>query len=232
MNAAPDQPTSGPEVIEADEGDALATLAGHAIALASDRNRRVLIGLAGGPGSGKSTLATKLVDVLTEAVPGSAALVPMDGFHRRHMDLIAAGTVDAKGAPHTFDAEAFVTFVAQLKRAEAAVSGPSYSREIEDVVPDAFSIAANVPILVIEGNYLLLDDGAWTGVRPLLDYAAFLDVDREVVRARLIKRHAEHGLFSEERNKRHIEQVDLKNFDLVARSSVRADLIFRIASDG
>lgn len=231
MNSAPDQLNSAPEVIEVDESEALVALAGHAIAVASNLNRRVLIGIAGGPGAGKSTLATKLVEILVEAVPGSAALVPMDGFHRPHAELVAAGTAAAKGAPHTFDAEGFVALLKRLKRAEDAVSVPSYSREIEDVVPDAFLIAQNVPILVVEGSYLLLADAAWQPVTELLDYAAYIDVSREVVRARLMKRHAEHGLFSDERNQHHIETVDLKNFDLVAQSRNRADLIMRIASD-
>ncbi len=228
MNAAPDQLNSGPEVLEADESEALVALAGHAIAMASDFNRRILIGIAGGPGTGKSTLASQLVELLTETVPNSAAVVPMDGFHRPHAELVAEGSVEEKGAPQTFDAAGFVDALTRLKSATEAVALPSYSRETEDVVADAITIPQNVPILVVEGNYLLLDAPEWQPVRALLDYAAFVDVPREKVRARLMKRHAEHGLFSEERNRRHIETVDLVNFDLVQKSGGRADLILRL----
>ena len=38
----------------------------------------------------------------------------------------------------------------------------------------------------------------------------------------VLKRHAEEGLFTEERNRAHIERVDLSNYDLVARSRPRA----------
>lgn len=228
MNAAPDQLNSGPEVLEVDESEALVTLAGHAIALASNFNRRVLLGIAGGPGSGKSTLARQLVQLLTETVPNSALVVPMDGFHRPHAELVAAGMAEAKGAPHTFDAAGFVAALTRLKSADGTVGLPTYSREIEDVVADAITVPGNVPILVIEGNYLLLDTPEWRPVGGLLDYKVFLEVARDKVRARLIKRHAEHGLFTEERNRKHIETVDLVNFDLVRQSRGRADLVLRL----
>ena len=171
-------------------------------------------------------------EVLRDAVPGSAALVPMDGFHRPHAELVTNQLAEQKGTPHTFDPAGFVGALERLKQAAGDVSLPSYSREIEDVVPDAISIAQNVPIVVVEGNYLLLRTGDWAKVRQLLDHAAFLDVPRELVRARLLRRHAEHGLFTQERNRHHIETVDLANLDLVEQSKARADLIIRMVTDG
>ena len=91
--------------------------------------RRIAIGLAGGPGVGKSTLAAELVEALNATAPGSAALVPMDGFHMKHAKLEGLGLVDFKGAPHTFEGAAFVGFLRELKTATAAVSGPGYSRK-------------------------------------------------------------------------------------------------------
>ena len=204
---------------------ALAFLVAQAHALPADR--RVAIGIAGGPGTGKSTIATQLVAALGPV----AAYVPMDGFHMQHAKLEALGTVKDKGAPHTFEGEAFATFISELKTATGPVSGPGYSRAIEDVVQNAFIIAAEARILVAEGNYLLLADPPWHGVRPQLDLSVFIDVPREKVRARLVKRHAEHGLFSEERNREHIERVDLANYDLVARSRPRADIAIDLVTD-
>lgn len=190
--------------------------------------RRVAIGLAGGPGVGKSTLAADLVAALNETNPGSAALVPMDGFHMKHAKLEAMGQTDFKGAPHTFEGEAFVAFLARLKAATGPVSGPGYSRKIEDTVEDAFTVAAEVKVLVVEGNYLLLGDEPWAGVKPLLDFSAFISVPRDLVRARLMKRHAQEGLFTEERNRAHIERNDLPNYDLVMRSQDRADVVIAL----
>ncbi len=170
--------------------------------------------------------------MLNASHPGSAALVPMDGFHMRHAKLEALGIVDLKGAPHTFEGAEFVGFLHHLKIAKAPVKGPGYSRKIEDVVDDAFTVPAEVRVLIVEGNYLLLTEGPWAGIKPQLDYAVFIDVPRETVKARLLKRHAEEGLFTEERNRAHIERTDLPNFDLVAASAHRADVVIEMVVAG
>lgn len=218
-----------PEVLALTPQEALAFLVERVESLTG--NGRVAIGLAGGPGVGKSTLASGLVTALNARTPGMAAYVPMDGFHMRHAKLVALGTDKDKGMPHTFEGEAFAAFLADLKAATGPVNGPGYSRAIEDVVEDQFTVPAGARVLVTEGNYLLLASPPWGRVRPLLDYAAFLDVPREKARARLMKRHAEHGLFSEERNRAHVERVDLANYDLVGRSKGRADVVIELITE-
>ncbi|MET3901056.1 pantothenate kinase [Devosia sp. UYZn731] len=221
-----------PQRLELTPQQALSRLVSHILQMESAAGHRIAIGIAGGPGAGKSTLAAELVTMLNATKPGSAALVPMDGFHMRHAKLEALGTVDFKGAPHTFEGAEFVSFLHRLKHANSAVMGPGYSRQIEDVVDNAFTVLPDVRVLIVEGNYLLLTDGPWAGVKPLLDYAVFIDADRETVKARLLKRHAEAGLFTEERNRAHIERTDMPNFDLVSASKGRADVVIALAVEG
>ena len=173
------------QVLSLTPGEALAFLVREAQAL--PRDRRVAIGITGGPGVGKSTLATQLVAALNALEP-VAAYVPMDGFHMLHAKLEQLGTVADKGAPHTFEGEAFTSFISTLKSASGPVSGPGYSREIEDVVQDAFIIAADVRLLIVEGNYLLLPDPPWHGVKPLLGLEAYF-VDDRTVRDRKVERN-------------------------------------------
>lgn len=220
-----------PTRLELTPQSALSVIVTHTLEMERHTRNRIAIGVAGGPGSGKSTLATEVVTTLNATRPGSAALVPMDGFHMRHSKLEAMGQVDFKGAPHTFEGADFVNFLHHLKASKGAVKGPGYSRKIEDVVDDAFEVAPDVRVLVVEGNYLLLTDPPWAGIKPLLDFSVYLDVPRETVRARLMRRHAEEGLFTEERNRLHIERTDLPNYDLVFESQNRADLVIGIISE-
>ena len=83
------------------------------------------------------------------------------------------------------------------------------------------------PVRVISFR-LLLETGAWADVKPLLDFAAFIAVPRDMVRTRLMRRHGEEGLFTEERNRAHIERNDLPNYDLVMQTQERADLVIEL----
>lgn len=222
-----------PETIRLTPPEMLSRLVPHILDMESKaEGKRIAIGIAGGPGTGKSTLAAELVAMLNAVRPGSTALVPMDGFHMKHAKIEAMGQTDFKGAPHTFEGAEFVSFLHHLKHATEAVSGPGYSRRIEDTVDNAFTVAPEAKVLIVEGNYLLLTQGPWAGVKSLLDYAVFIHVPRETVRDRLMKRHGEEGLFTQERNRAHIARNDLPNYDLVEGSRDRADVIFALEVAG
>ena len=119
----------------------------------------------------------------------------------------------------------------KLKTAQQPVSVPGYSRKIEDVVPDAMTIAANVPILIVEGNYLLLDTPPWDEIADLLDLSYFLHVPADLTRARLLKRHAEHGRFEPDWIERHVTEVDMVNYDVVEASAPRADVYVELDTE-
>lgn len=231
MSGYAENESGDPQTIAVTPAQALELLTQQVQSLVARQPGRVAIGLAGGPGVGKSTLAAGLVAALNRMKPGFAALVPMDGFHMHQIKLDALGIARDKGAPHTFEAGDFVDFLARLKAASGPVSGPAYSRKIEDVIENAFTIDGAVEVLVVEGNYLLLSMAPWWQVKPLLDFTTFIHVPRETVRTRLLKRHAEEGLFSEARNREHVERVDLANYDLVGRSKPRADVILDLITD-
>jgi pantothenate kinase len=190
-----------------------------------------MIGIAGGPGVGKSTIAEQVVAGLNAGDAGLAVHVPMDGFHMRQGKLEAMEIAADKGMPHTFEGLLFAEFLADLKTTHETVTGPSYSREIEDVIEDSVTVPAETRILVVEGNYLLLKDSPWYAIEPLLDLSIFIHVDRDKVVTRLMKRHGEKGLFTEERNKAHVARVDMANYDLVEKGADRADLRIDIVAE-
>jgi len=210
---------------------AAAEIARRAFELAASAQRRILVGIIGGPGAGKSTLAADVIGILNDKLDVSAARVPMDGFHMVQSKLEAEELTAFKGAPHTFEAESFVQLLKQLKPAHMPISVPGYSRKIEDVVPDAFSIAGNVPILIVEGNYLLLDSSPWSEIAGLLDLSFFLHLSEDVTRARLLRRHAEHGRFTPEWIEQHVNDVDMINYSVVESSSDRADVFVELDTE-
>lgn len=200
-------------------------IAKRSLETAAEARRRILVGIAGGPGAGKSTLAAEVIGLLNDKIDGSAARVPMDGFYMMQSKLEAEELHPLKGAPHTFEAESFVQLLKTLKSAKMPVSIPGYSRKLEDVVPNAFTIAGNVPILVVEGNYLLLDTPPWDEIEDLLDLSFFLHVSPDVTRARLLRRHADKGRFKPDWIERHVEQVDMVNYEVVKESAPKANVV-------
>jgi pantothenate kinase len=198
----------------------LEQLADRARSLAIPGERHVL-GIVGPPGAGKSTLAAAVCEALG---PEVAALVPMDGFHRSNEQLVAMGLRDRKGAPETFDAAGYV---AMLRRVRASlgepVRVPSFDRDAEATVPDAIEVPAATPLVVAEGNYLLLDEAPWAAVRGLLDEAWYLRADPSRV-PRLIDRHVAHGR-SREAATEWVLRSDEANTERIAPSEARADLV-------
>ena len=131
---------------------------------------RVILAMAGAPGSGKSTLADKLVAKLNARAAGQAAVLPMDGFHYDDLYLVPAGLRPRKGAPHTFDVGGLYHTLRRLRAAdETEVAVPVFDRQIEIARAGARLIPASVPVIVVEGNWLLLDQSPWDRLRPMFD---------------------------------------------------------------
>lgn len=182
---------------------------------------RRILGVVGAPGSGKSTLADRLVEELAPA----AVLVPMDGFHLANDELIRLGRRDRKGAPDTFDAAGYVALLKRLRQAGPdAVYAPVFNRHLEEAVAGAIHVPPTVPLVVTEGNYLLLDEGPWSGVRPLLDEAWFLEADDQLRVERLVRRHEAHGK-EPAQARAWVLGSDEDNAKVVADTRERADLV-------
>ncbi|NEA40808.1 nucleoside/nucleotide kinase family protein [Streptomyces sp. SID11385] len=185
--------------------------------------RRRLLGIAGAPGAGKSTLAERIV----AAVPGSV-LVPMDGFHLAQAELERLGRAGRKGAPDTFDAAGYVALLRRLREPvpDEVVYAPLFRREWEEPLAGAVPVPPDAPLVVTEGNYLLLDTHPWAPVRDLLDDTWFLAPDPATRVRRLVERHVRYGR-SRAEAERWVAESDEVNARLVEGSRGRAELVVR-----
>ncbi|WGV15882.1 nucleoside/nucleotide kinase family protein [Fuscovulum ytuae] len=160
---------------------------------------RVIAALAGAPGSGKSTVAERLCDAMNAGQPGMAAVLPMDGYHYDDLHLVPAGLRPRKGAPDTFDVGGFYHTLKRLRaRDEDFVAVPVFDRDIEIARAGARMIPAEVPVIIAEGNYLLLGQEPWSRLRPMFDVAVLVDVPESVLRERLSARWQHYALTPDE----------------------------------
>ncbi|WP_226925337.1 nucleoside/nucleotide kinase family protein [Georgenia thermotolerans] len=192
------------------------------------RGGRALVGLVGAPGAGKSTVADLLAAALRAGGTG-CAVVGMDGFHLAQAELERLGRAQRKGAPDTFDAEGYVALVRRIRvqRPDSAtVYAPLFDRHLENAIGSAVPVAATTPVVLTEGNYLLLDEEPWRRLRELLDETWYVEADDGDRRARLLARHVAHGR-SPEDARAFAEGSDERNARLIATTRERADVVVR-----
>ncbi|WP_203652836.1 nucleoside/nucleotide kinase family protein [Demequina activiva] len=188
----------------------------------ADTGTRQVLGIVGAPGAGKSTLASALADAV------DAVVVPMDGFHLAQRELERLGRADRKGAPDTFDASGFVALLRRLQTADAPVTyAPEFRREIEEPIAGAIAVPRDAPLVIVEGNYLLVDEPPWDQVPRLLDECWFVELDEHVRLDRLIARHEAHGR-TPEQARAFAEGSDQANAALIAGTRERADWVIRL----
>lgn len=188
---------------------------------------RRLLGVVGPPGAGKSTLAAMMAQALGER----AQAVPMDGYHLAQVELERLGRAQRKGAPDTFDAAGYAALLRRLRQQGEGetIYAPDFRREIEEPVAGALPVFAHTPLVITEGNYLLLDDDpAWAPVADLLDQVWYLDVPAALRLERLAERHVRFGR-SREQALAWIGQTDEPNARRIEASAHRAGL--RIGCD-
>lgn len=182
----------------------------------TDKNR-VIIAIAGAPASGKSTIAEELLELLNENEPNSAAVVPMDGFHLDDQVLKDKGLLGVKGAPSTFDVGGFRSLLQRLKiNEEPEIIVPTFDRELEISRAGARVIASEIKYIIVEGNYLLLDQIEWKDMQPNYDLSVFVKVSQKIIHQRLVQRWQGYD-YSVSEIEHKINQNDMPNAQLVMR---------------
>ncbi len=197
----------------------VAHLAAELFRRAAGRGRFV-IGIAGPPAAGKSTLAARLRELLG----AEAALLAMDGFHLDNTLLAARGLSARKGAPETFDYAGFAALLQRLRAPGSEAFAPTFDRAADFSRAAAEHVPASARFVIVEGNYLLLDQEPWSGLAGLFDWTVFLDVPKGELAHRLVQRWVEHGLSPQAARERAFSN-DMANVELVTGRRREADTV-------
>ena len=182
--------------------------------------------------TGKTTLAAKVAQRINERYKSThlgcaqgcshpiAAFIPMDGYHLTREQLSAmpdpAEAHERRGAPFTFDDNAFFELVRTLRKPvcpeSRTIYAPSFDHATKDPVPEDIAIPVGTRVLLMEGLYIALDHGAWKDARELMDECWFVDVSDVTAEERLTKRHVKAGICKDEAEARdRALSIDLVN---------------------
>lgn len=197
-----------------------------AIAPLAQGDARIIIGIAGPPAAGKSTFAELLLGAVRTTIEPETVLVPMDGFHLDNRILEERDILSRKGAPFTFDAAGFVSLVQRIKAHEGDVYYPVFDRTRDLAIAGAGCVKPQSQIILVEGNYLLLNEQPWADIRPSFDLTVFLSSPKDVLEARLVQRWLDNGLDADAARARAL-QNDIPNALYVMQHSAEAMLDFR-----
>ena len=209
-----------PEQLASQEA-ALARIQNHL----ENSSERVLIGIIGKPGAGKSTLSKFLMAKLPKEF---VTVVPMDGYHLSNKVLKDLKRADRKGAPDTFDVAGFISLVKRIRTEQTQnIYYPIFDRAIEESIAAQGVVTSVTKVVIIEGNYLLHDDGGWEVCNDLLDESWMVDVDDDKRISRLISRHIAYGK-DPEAAQDWAKGTDEVNAKLIERGRNRADFVVAI----
>lgn len=192
--------------------------------------RRILIMLAAPPGAGKSTLLAYLEKLSVECAGlEKIQTIGIDGFHRYQDYLLTHTTVRdgetipmvrIKGAPETFDLDKLTKSVRRVAAGEVC-GWPQYDRLLHNPVEDAITVDGG--IVLLEGNYLLLDEDGWRDLRQYADYTIMIRAEEDMLRERLVARRMKTGV-PEKESGEFVDYSDMVNVRTCLEKSMPADL--------
>jgi type I pantothenate kinase len=154
-----------------------------------------IIGMAGSVAAGKSTTARILRQLLARwPHHPKVDLVTTDGFLLPNAKLDREGILTRKGFPESYDLQAILRFLTDIKAGRRNVAAPVYSHLVYDVVPGEQVVIDQPDILIVEGLNVLQtgrpprDGRAIPNVSDFFDFSIFLDAGLDDLRQWYIDR--------------------------------------------
>lgn len=203
-----------------------------------EKDGRVFVMLAAPPAAGKSSLC-KTLAALAGQVPDMepVTVIGMDGYHR-YMSYLTTHTmlrdgkevmmVEIKGCPESFDLPRLTENIREVA-AGGPCTWPDYDRMKKDPVEGALKVDSN--IVLLEGNYLLLDRDGWRDLAQYADLTIRITAEPEFLRERLIGRKYHTGVTMEEAV-RFVDYSDMVNVKTCLEHTGTADVNLYLDTEG
>ena len=188
----------------------------------SEGRKRYIVAIAGPPGAGKSTFSQALLLMLKEKSI-QAKIISMDGFHLDNSILADRNLLDRKGAPATFDTAGFIHLMNRLSNFEDDVVIPEFDRNKDLSIAGSSIISTKDKVLIVEGNYLLIEEEPWTKLKKTWDQTIFINPGIDTLEQRLLNRWLRYGLDTQDAKKRTLSN-DLPNARYVIEKSSDSDI--------
>ena len=156
----------------------------------------------------------------------------LDGFHHKNKYLKnnkikkfgkEIYLSEIKGMAETFDLEKFQRYLDKLKKED--IKWPIYDRKLHDVVEDQIHVKSE--IVLIEGNWLLLDEPGWRELVNKCDYSIFISAKEEQLKERLINRKIKGGASPKEALNFY-QSSDKKNVTRVMENRIDSDVVLKL----
>lgn len=196
------------------------------------KDHRTVVAIAGVPGLGKTTVSALIAAELNKrGIP--TVVVPQDGYHlyRHQLQALpnAEEAIARRGAPFTFNCQRLVALIKSLRDPETAqnsISAPSFDHRLKDPVENDIVVDPAVKVVLLEGNYVGLQEGLWRAISGLVDELWFVAAAPEVVRKRIVARHVQTGVTENEKEALHrFETNDWPNAEYILSHSAVPEVL-------
>lgn len=182
-----------------------------------NKEKAIVIGIAGGTGSGKSTLINAIKNEFNDEI----TIISHDYYYKAHNELTFEERKHLNyNHPNSFDTDLMVGHIKTLVDGKS-IERPLYDFTIHNRVDDTVTLNS-AKVIIVEGILIFENEE----LRNLFDIKVFIDTDADVrIIRRIVRDVKERGRTLESVVEQYLTTVKLMHEQFVEPSKKNADII-------